>query len=122
MVTIFITNYWLLRVMRIPYLETQSGSAMMLNGASYRHRTNNYDVLSERIAKIFVRRKLPRSGDVSDRATPNAIRVFRRLFGSSEEVTFFEGWPTGFEPATAGTTIRGSTVELRPPCKRGKGT
>ena len=25
------------------------------------------------------------------------------------------GWPTGFEPATAGTTIRGSTVELRPP-------
>lgn len=25
------------------------------------------------------------------------------------------GWPTGFEPATTGTTIRGSTIELRPP-------
>jgi hypothetical protein len=25
------------------------------------------------------------------------------------------GWPTGLEPATAGTTIRGSTIELRPP-------
>jgi hypothetical protein len=25
------------------------------------------------------------------------------------------GWPTGFEPATSGTTIRGSTIELRPP-------
>jgi hypothetical protein len=46
--------------------------------------------------------------------------AFRRLSGP-EKATFFEGWPTGFEPATAGTTIRGSTVELRPPCKRGKG-
>lgn len=25
------------------------------------------------------------------------------------------GWPTGLEPATTGTTIRGSTIELRPP-------
>jgi hypothetical protein len=73
------------------------------------------------VLRNFRPERLPQSGDVSDRATPNAIRVFRRLFGSPEGVTFFEGWPTGFEPATAGTTIRGSTVELRPPCKRGKG-
>ena len=25
------------------------------------------------------------------------------------------GWPTGFEPATTGITIRGSAIELRPP-------
>ena len=107
--------------MRIPYLETQKRIGCDATGASHRRRTNNNNVLSERIAKIFAPRRLPRSGDVSNRATPNAIRVFGRLFGSPEEVTFFEGWPTGFEPATAGTTIRGSTVELRPPCKRGKG-
>ena len=28
------------------------------------------------------------------------------------------GWSTGLEPATAGTTIQGSTVELRPPFRR----
>jgi hypothetical protein len=30
-------------------------------------------------------------------------------------VEYPPGWPTGFEPATSGTTIRGSTIELRPP-------
>ena len=29
------------------------------------------------------------------------------------------GWMTGFEPATAGTTIRCSTAELHPPRKNG---
>jgi hypothetical protein len=28
------------------------------------------------------------------------------------------GWPTGLEPATTGTTIRGSTIELRPPFRQ----
>jgi hypothetical protein len=27
-----------------------------------------------------------------------------------------KGWPTGLEPATARTTIWGSTIELWPPC------
>jgi hypothetical protein len=73
--------------MRIPIWKRKSGSSVMRPGASYRHRTNRYDVFSERIAKIFVGRRLPQSGDVLDRATPNAIRVFRRIFGSPEEVT-----------------------------------
>ena len=30
------------------------------------------------------------------------------------------GWPTGFEPATSGITIRGSAIELRPPSARGE--
>ena len=38
--------------MRIPYLETQKRIGCDATGASYRHRTNNYDVLSERIAKF----------------------------------------------------------------------
>ena len=29
-----------------------------------------------------------------------------------------EGWTMGFEPTTTGTTIRGSTAELRPPYQR----
>jgi hypothetical protein len=29
------------------------------------------------------------------------------------------GWSTGLEPATAGTTIQGSTIELRPPFPKG---
>ena len=29
------------------------------------------------------------------------------------------GWSTGLEPATAGTTIQGSTIELRPPFLNG---
>ena len=28
---------------------------------------------------------------------------------------FLQGWTLGFEPTTTGTTIRGSTAELRPP-------
>ena len=28
---------------------------------------------------------------------------------------FLQGWTMGFEPTTTGTTIRGSTAELRPP-------
>jgi hypothetical protein len=29
------------------------------------------------------------------------------------------GWSTGLEPATAGTTIQGSAIELRPPFPKG---
>jgi hypothetical protein len=104
----------------IPYLEMQKRSACDATEASYRHRTNSYHALNERIAKSYAPSKAFALG-VCQIGNCNAIRVYRRLFGSPDEVTFFEGWPTGFEPATAGTTIRGSTVELRPPCKRGKG-
>ena len=31
---------------------------------------------------------------------------------------FVQGWTMGFEPTTTGTTIRGSTAELRPPLAR----
>ena len=106
--------------MRIPYFETQkrigclrpehcivTGQTMMMSSVNV---LRNF-----RPEEAFAIRRCVRSGN------SNAMRVFRRLFGSPEEVPFFEGWPTGFEPATAGTTIRGSTVELRPPCKWGKG-
>jgi hypothetical protein len=76
MVTIFINNSWLLRVMRIPNLETQKRLGCDATGALYRPRTNSYDVLSERIAKIFVRRRLPQSGDLSDRATSMRFKYF----------------------------------------------
>jgi hypothetical protein len=48
--------------MRIPYLEMQKRSACDATGASYRHRTNIYDVLNERIAKTYAQSEAFASG------------------------------------------------------------
>ena len=50
-------------------------------------------------------------------------RILNELRKNEERVTFFVrdplcGWTMGFEPTTTGTTIRGSTAELRPPLAR----
>ena len=44
------------------------------------------------------------------------IRNHQRAGGeSTKRIPKGMGWPTGLEPATARTTIWGSTIELRPP-------
>lgn len=50
-------------------------------------------------------------------------RILSELCKNEERVTLFKrdplcGWTMGFEPTTTGTTIRGSTAELRPPLAR----
>jgi hypothetical protein len=50
------------------------------------------------LRKLTPRVRLSHRADVSDRATPNAIRVFRRLFGSPEEVLSLRGGRRDLNP------------------------
>ena len=48
-----------------------------------------------------------------------ALAANRRLRTLNRILSAPVGWSTGLEPATAGTTIQGSTIELRPPFPKG---
>ena len=48
-----------------------------------------------------------------------ALAANRQLRTVNRKLRAVVGWSTGLEPATAGTTIQGSTIELRPPFPKG---
>ena len=48
-----------------------------------------------------------------------ALAANRQLRTVNRKLRALVGWSTGLEPATAGTTIQGSTIELRPPFPKG---
>ena len=90
----------------------------------------------DRLVAILIHmqgRRVTRAEDIADEFETSIRTVYRDIAALAEAgvpivgeagvgysiIMLYLNKSAGFEPATAGTTIRGSTVELRPPYRHG---